>query len=99
MYRFGDLFIFWSFCSSTSTYTAQPLKLTIFINKTTNFMLFCSFLLVFTLSINALIFCLLFRMSIGVVRGIEMVSKWCLIKNIRIEGKIVALLLAETFTC
>ena len=28
-------------------------------------------------------------MSIGVVRGIEMVSKWCLIKNIRIEGEIV----------
>ena len=32
-------------------------------------------------------------MSIGVERGergIEMVSKWCLIKNIRIEGEIVA---------
>ena len=24
-------------------------------------------------------------MAVGVVRGIEMVSKWCLIKNIRIE--------------
>ena len=31
----------------------------------------------------------LFNMSIGVVRGIEMVSK-CLIKDIRIEGDIVA---------
>ena len=29
-------------------------------------------------------------MSIGGVRGIEMVSKWCLIKNIRIDGEIVA---------
>ena len=29
-------------------------------------------------------------MSIGVVRGIEMVSKLCLIKDIRIEGEIVA---------
>ena len=29
-------------------------------------------------------------MAIGVVRGIEMVSKWCLIKNIQIEGEIVA---------
>ena len=29
-------------------------------------------------------------MAIGVVRGIEMVSKWCLIKNIKIEGEIVA---------
>ena len=29
-------------------------------------------------------------MCIAVVRGIEMVSKWCLIKDIRIEGKIVA---------
>ena len=29
-------------------------------------------------------------MSIGVVRRIEMVSKWCCIKNIRIEGEIVA---------
>ena len=29
-------------------------------------------------------------MSIRVVRGIEMVSKWCLLKNIRIEGEIVA---------
>ena len=29
-------------------------------------------------------------MSIGVVNGIEMVSKWCLIKDIRIEGEIVA---------
>ena len=29
-------------------------------------------------------------MSIGVVRGIEMVSKWYLIKDIRIEGEILA---------
>ena len=29
-------------------------------------------------------------MRIAVLRGIEMVSKWCLIKNIRIEGEIVA---------
>ena len=29
-------------------------------------------------------------MSVGVVRGIEMVSKWCFIKNIRIDGEIVA---------
>ena len=29
-------------------------------------------------------------MAVGVVRGIEMVSKWCLVKNIRIEGEIVA---------
>ena len=29
-------------------------------------------------------------MSIAVVRGMEKVSKWCLIKGIRIEGEIVA---------
>ena len=33
--------------------------------------------------------CLLFSMAVGMVRGIEMVSKGCLIKNIRIEGEIV----------
>ena len=29
-------------------------------------------------------------MSVGVVRGIEMVSKWCLIKSIKIDAEIVA---------
>ena len=35
-------------------------------------------------------FCLLCRMATGLVRGIEMVSKLCLINNIRIKGEIVA---------
>ena len=34
-------------------------------------------------------------MAIGEVRGIEMISKWCLIKNIRIEGEIFAFTLCR----
>ena len=40
-------------------------------------------------NINALI-CLIFRMSIGVVKGLKMIPKWCLIQDSIIEGEIVA---------